>query len=343
MLALVLVLALVLSTAIITFTRRAIIDTMIVRNRDAVARAETLARGGVRLATALVLEDLLIQGQRENGGNGDSAPGETLEDLWARVGESPLITADGDILMLQIEDAGARLNLNALVDFSEPTASVDEEAEIYLAELFEKVIDEIPLPPGEKLYDASDLAENLLDYIDPNEIRIRGGAEDDYYQRQDPRYRAANRTLLSVDELRRVEGFDDALVEALRPYVTVYPLVASQGINLNTAPPHVLATVYHGTGGSRRLANADLVRDLLAEREAGRILCDQTEVDSARCTLVASVGVEGSIYPPTTMPAESSVFRVVSVATVRGIRRQVEAVIDRSVPSDPRLLSWRVR
>ena len=148
MLALVLVLALVLSTAIITFTRRSIVDTMIVRNRDAVARAETLARGGVRLATALVLEDLLIQRQQEDGGNGDSAPGDTLEDLWARVGESPLITPDGDILMLQIEDAGARLNLNALVDFSEPTASVDEEAEIYLAELFEKVIDEIPLPPG---------------------------------------------------------------------------------------------------------------------------------------------------------------------------------------------------
>ena len=43
-LALVLVLALLLSVSMIGFTRRAVIDTMIVNNRDDAARASALAR-----------------------------------------------------------------------------------------------------------------------------------------------------------------------------------------------------------------------------------------------------------------------------------------------------------
>ena len=45
-LAMVLILALVLSAAVLTFTRRAVIDRMIVRNRENLASAEALARGG---------------------------------------------------------------------------------------------------------------------------------------------------------------------------------------------------------------------------------------------------------------------------------------------------------
>jgi type II secretory pathway component PulK len=56
-LAMVLILALLLSAAVVSFIRRAVIDTVITRNHDAAAQAEALARGGVRLATALVVQD----------------------------------------------------------------------------------------------------------------------------------------------------------------------------------------------------------------------------------------------------------------------------------------------
>ncbi|MEE8580777.1 MAG: type II secretion system minor pseudopilin GspK [Myxococcota bacterium] len=340
-LALVLTLALVLSAAIITFVRRSIVDSMIVRNRDAVAQAEALARGGVRLATALVLEDLLAEAVRDAGDDTETPPGDTLQDLWARLGDEEISTADGALLRVRVEDAGALLNLNGLIDFANPENATDEETELFLADVFRKVIEEIPLPPGEKLYDPRELAENLIDFIDPNQIRIGGGAEDDYYQRQDPPYRAANRPLLGVDELRMVEGFDEPLVEALRPYVTVYPLVGGGGINLNTAPPHVLASLYHGASGSRRLADEGIVRELLRARAAGDILCDDGASDE-RCRTVSSVGFEGTPYPASPLPASADVFRVTSQATVGEIHRSIEAVVDRSVPSEPRLLSWRV-
>src|SRR5215510_1491772 len=51
--------ALLLASTVATFARIALIDHMIVKNRDARARADALARGGVRLATALLLEDKL--------------------------------------------------------------------------------------------------------------------------------------------------------------------------------------------------------------------------------------------------------------------------------------------
>ena len=54
------------------------------------------------------------------------------------------------------------------------------------------------------------------------------------------------------------------------------------------------------------------------------------------------MGFEGTPYPASPLPASADVFRVTSQATVGEIHRSIEAVVDRSVPSEPRLLSWRV-
>ena len=49
----------------------------------------------------------------------------------------------------------------------------------------------------------------------------------------------------------------------------------------------------------------------------------------------------GTVYPP---PAWSSdIFTVVAEASYGEVRREIEAVIDRSEPTEPRFLAWRVR
>ena len=53
----VLVFALLLTSSVATFTRRAMVDTAISRNRDYRAQADALARGGIELGKALLLED----------------------------------------------------------------------------------------------------------------------------------------------------------------------------------------------------------------------------------------------------------------------------------------------
>jgi hypothetical protein len=68
------------------------------------------------------------------------------------------------------------------------------------------------------------------------------------------------------------------------------------------------------------------------------LFCAETAQNPA-CTSVLEAGIEG-IYPPATYSAE--VFRVRSQARYGDVRRTIEAVIDRSNPIEPLILSWRV-
>jgi type II secretory pathway component PulK len=339
------------------------VDVVVIHNRNRTAQAEALARGGIRLATTVLIEDLLRDASSDGdapidaGGDEDEEGTEgprsvdTLADPWARLHEQEILTEDGGQLRIRIEDAGARLNLNALVGHGGVAGvgdedEVDPDAEEYLVEFFTKVIEEMDIPPAEKVWNARELAENLIDYLDDDGVRVRGGPEDEYYARQDPPYTAANRPLLSVDELRLVEGFDETLVEGIRPYVTVYPWLLGaepEGVNINTAPPWVLAAVQHGASGSRRLLDEDRIRQILQLREQGRFLCDDTAIDPDRCETPANVNVEGGFYPPTSLPASASIFLVTATARVANVRRTASAVIDRSNPQQPRLLSYRVQ
>lgn len=344
-LAMVLILGLLLSTAVLSFSHRSMMDGMISRNRDDAARAEALARGGINVAIGLILEDALRDADATR--DGAAFAGETLDDVWVRIADTQLETPDGGILKLRIEDTGSRLNLNALVDYAKDDSGFADQsdAEEFMTDFLTKIIDEMELPPGERTYDdPRELARNLIDFIDPDDVRVGGrGDEDGYYQDQTPPYRAANHPLLSVDQIGMIEGFDRNLVKALSHYVTVYPLVAAQGINLNTAPPHVLTVVYHGTSAGRELMNASDVGRILKLREEGSIICDETEVDPDRCVALVEVVPEGSIYPAVRLPSSSSVFTVTAEARVGDSLRTLEAVIDRQSGNRPQVLLWRYR
>ncbi len=332
--------ALLLAASIVSFVKRSTIDAMISRNRDAASRADALARGGIRLAGALLLEDRLREAA------GASLPLDMQGDRWAEGLE--LETPDGAALRVRIEDAGARLNLNALFAVDESGAlAAKETAEPFLIALLEKAIVEIPRPAGEKSYEARELADNLIDFVDSDEVRVEGGAEDGWYQQQKPPDRPRNRALLSVDELRLVEGFDADLLEALRPYVTVYPYAPGGceseevgcGLNVNTAPPHVLGLLYYDDGVELRLAPEDVVRRILELRQKGEAVCPPSQSEEG-CTPIGEL-VTNAIFPPPSF--SSQIFVVTAEARVGDLRRTVEAVVDRSPGTELRLLSWRPR
>ena len=326
----VLVFALLLAGSVATFLRRATIDTLIARNRESAARAEAIARGGIRLATVVILEDKL---------RGDGSA--TGADVWAQIGLAEIPVDDISSLRLQIQDAGDKLNLNAVFQFDEGQPHAN--AVPFLEAILAKVIEELPVTPGLKdLYDVPELAANLVDWVDEDDLRLRGGSEDDLYQRRDPPRRAANRPLLSLDELRLVEGFDPRLVDALRPYLTVYPYAGRTGINPNTAPPHVLSLLFFDDGVELTLAPEDTVREILRIRQEGGEICEEGETDPQSeipCTPIREI-VTNAIYPP--IGFESDVFTAHAQATVAGVSRTVEAVLDRKQSGEPLLLSWRV-
>jgi type II secretory pathway component PulK len=348
--------ALLLAGTVATFARIALIDHMIVRNRDARARADALARGGIRLATALLLEDKLGEGNAGKpaagtsdlnkpnkpavaaGGSGAAKPAlDHRNELWARVSGAPITFEDGSTLRLDIEDAASKLNLNAVVVFDD-AGVVDPKSTDLLTRLFAKVIDDITAPNEKHRYDPAELADNLIDYIDKDSIRQRGGPEDATYQKRNPPTRPANRPLLSVDELRHVEGFDARIVDALRPYVTVYPYVDGGGINPNTAPPYVLSLLFFDDGVRLRLAGEDTVRSILKIRKEGGLVCGEGQ-SAEGCTPIHSL-VTNAIFPEPRYT--SDVFTVTAFAQVGDVARRVEAVLDRSTGAEPQLLFWRV-
>ena len=57
----VLIVGLILSASIFSFLRRSLVDSFMARNLEHVAAAETLARGGVSVATAVVFPSSIFK------------------------------------------------------------------------------------------------------------------------------------------------------------------------------------------------------------------------------------------------------------------------------------------
>ena len=330
MLLVVLFFALLLTSSIATFTRRAVIDASVARNRDNAARAEALARSGIRLGkTVLVMDQIQEEVTQQTI--------DSQHDAWARLSQTVIPGGDGAVLTIRIEDSGMLFNLNSIFNYAEGGTAYPQ-TEPFLQAFLDKVIDEMKIPPGEKLYDISELSEALMDWVDADPVRIQGGLEDTYYQLQQPPYRAANAPLMSVDDLFLIEGFDHKLVEALQGYITVQPFAGGGGVNLNTAPAHVLSLIYFNDMVDDVLANKKKVKEILKIRQEGGLICGES-LSLEGCTPISQI-VPNPIFPPPTYTA--SVFTIVADAYVGDIQRSIEAVVNRRV-DPPLVLSWRVR
>jgi general secretion pathway protein K len=117
-----------------------------------------------------------------------------------------------------ILDLNSRLDLNA-------------SDELVLRSFFEGLFGE---SRGSELLDA------LQDWKDENDSPRPQGAEAEQYLAAGSVFVPPNRPLQRLDELTRIEGFTDSIVNVLAPLVTI----RSDGrVNINTAPEPVVAAV----------------------------------------------------------------------------------------------------
>ncbi len=154
----------------------------------------------------------------------------------------PPIQVEGATVTGRIIDLQGRINVNALVNSSGDRVVVEVDRFKRLLELFE--------------FDP-DIVDALVDWIDPNlDTSGFAGAEDSHYLSKQPAYRVANAPMVSISELRLVEGFNNEIYRTLRPFLTALPVAAPtppQGsppgqpanngatpINVNTAPLEIL-------------------------------------------------------------------------------------------------------
>ena len=173
---------------------------------------------------------------------------DSLEEDWATA--LPPIAVEGGFVNGHIVDLQGRFNINNLIeDDGEPT---EAEAAVNAEELayFERLLEVLDLEAA--------LAPALLDWLDADiNSRFPDGAEDDTYLLADTPYRAANRPMVSISELRLVKGFTPEVVAVLEPHVTALP--EETVININTATPAVLRALHQELDDSG-------VEELIADR-----------------------------------------------------------------------------
>ena len=158
---------------------------------------------------------------------------DSLGEDWATA--LPPIAVEGGFVNGRIEDLQGRFNINNLVvdegEPSDPEDAVNAEQLAY----FKRMLDVLDLEPA--------LAPALVDWLDADiNTTFPDGAEDDTYLLADPPYRAANRPLTNISELRLVKGFTPEVIARLEPHITALP--EETMINVNTATPVVLRALH---------------------------------------------------------------------------------------------------
>ena len=208
------------------------------------------------LLGAETLAELALRFDVDEDAKSDT-PVDSLQELWAQP-QAPYPLDGIGFLSGDIYDLQGRFNINSLVDQSNnqgrdpntplgeaPAQPVGETGETRRFNAQQRVLLRLLLAIEEaelSRSEATRLVERITDFIDPDRNPRIEGAEDERYLSSVFPYRAPNRPLASVSELRAVDEITPELYRLIAPFLTVWPAEGSK-VNLLTAPPEVLAAL----------------------------------------------------------------------------------------------------
>ncbi|MFQ5643202.1 MAG: type II secretion system minor pseudopilin GspK [Thiogranum sp.] len=223
---------------------------------------------------------------------------DTLYEDWST--QPPVSVVEGGSVVGRILDLQGRFNVNNLVDGS---GVADKDA----IARYKRLLRQLDLDEA--------LADALADWIDTDiNVRFPDGAEDEVYLGAPTPYRAANRLLADISELRLVRGYDPDIIDTLRPFVAALPEVTA--LNVNTAGAEVLSTV------AEDMSLADGESLLEARGEDGFATVDkfiqQKELSGKKQLTTAQLAVE------------SNWFLMVSEANIGLSRARLASLIQRT-------------
>jgi len=314
------------------------VDAALASNSFLALEAEYAARSGVSFCLAIL---------REDAENDLALPPESrtdnLTEQWVAAFEPQLVARA--TVAARISDEDGKFNINRVVNPEKPTEA-DPQAAGQLQHLFTEL---------EILGDVDPVAlTNLVcDWIDPDSVKRRGGAEYDYYQLLPIPYTCKNSWLDSIEELALVRGFTPemiagrtvtesglSLVGFAYPQESEYEIMpgladvltvsggGSDGkININTAPEPVIRAVFHKTPA--------VAENLISQRSVAPFenLKDLTQ----RVPQKFGTGINVSFA--------SEHFSILSEGNVHGMRVRIETTVRRRITNQGvvfETLAWKV-
>lgn len=197
-------------------------------------------------------------------------------------------------LEFEIIDLQSRYNLNNIAN-QNPKIQLEQRV-IFINLLEAAGIEE--LDTRQRLYGA------LKDWLDEGDLISENGVESGTYRTKDTPYFAADQKLVSLAELRFVEGFTPEIINKLKPYVAVLPIDLAK-LNINSASAEVLATL-----NTTPVVDTYSVQLFLAERDDPVFLGFQAgRIEDAK-TAIIGVNPLGSPVIDNMMQTNSNFFQV---------------------------------
>ena len=136
---------------------------------------------------------------------------------------------------------------------------IDESARLPLSQLGQRELKALFHVMDVPLFDAENLANKLLDWMDSNAVARLDSLDGDDYQRMDPPYWSANAVPQSWDEFALIDGYKDFFWDEQgkpTPYFTAFrsavSLVNTGKVNINSASPLVVAALAEMAGQDPR-------------------------------------------------------------------------------------------
>lgn len=183
------------------------------------AQARWLALGGMDAARWAIYEDQRIANTQKT---------DHIGEQWA-IKVPPQPYEEGEVAG-QIIDQSGRFNLNSLV--------INGVVNPQQVTIFERLLVLLGISSSQ----ARQLGVALVDWMDSDDIPLgRDDTESNWYRSHPGRAVPPQASLLAVEELRKVRGFEDpALLARLRDHVSAVP-ASGLAININLATPEVIA------------------------------------------------------------------------------------------------------
>jgi general secretion pathway protein K len=304
-------LATLLATSLMTllvveFSTSAALGYRAAANQANELRAYYLARSGIQVGLAVLVQDSLNQSTAKHQYSG-------LDQVWAQ----PIapIAVEGGTVSISIVDEERKLNINKL--FNQQKREPDPQ----FAAVLTRLLSNIGLSPA--------LVPILIDWLDPDSIESDGGAEADYYLRLMPPYEPRNGLMPTIGDLRMLKGMDDVTFLRLSRYLTT--IEAGSGpccINPNTAPPEVLAAL------TPELENSpDLVEQIVEARDI-RPFNQVTDL----LNLPGISAISEHLKP--FLVVNSRTFLITAQGDFAGARKRIYATFRRNLNGTALLMNW---
>ncbi len=280
------------------------------------------------------LEDEDIEQLQATGQATEETTEESREKSQSRFGKQGFLDFNGDFTAT-VEGEDCKVNISGLSSHKDPLS------EDPLYQMLEQLMsgEENEAWLRDRNLTALELIGNLADWVDSDSTVSsgRGSYEDNFYSGLTNPYLAKNAPFDTTEEIRLVEGWQDAVFDRWGDKLTIY---GSKKVNITCADKEVLKMMLRAYGGLTTDSQVDAALAALDQYKLqGNVIATCAQFATA---LTEEQGITMSSDFTEKCTNRNTVYTVTSTGVVSSVQVKLTAVIDQTNSDAGRVKYWRV-